>query len=65
MINTAKLPLCADFEACKQLGPWLDLNDVKAKPNKSFNCWAIRIMLEQQGADHVKVVNTDNLFQFS
>jgi hypothetical protein len=58
-INTAKLPLCADFEARKQLGPWLDVNDVQAKPNTCFDCWTISVMLQQREADRVKVVDTD------
>jgi len=57
-INTVKLPLCADVEARKRIGPWLQEKRLELDLN-SWLCNPIETMLEEHKTQWNRILTSD------
>jgi len=56
--NTVKLPLCADFESRKQVGPWKKSMGIAAEVEACL-CGDIQAMLKQRDKERDKIMDKD------
>jgi len=58
-INTVKLPLCADVEARRQIGPWLQENRLDLDVNSCL-CHPIEQMLKEHERERDQILKRDS-----